>query len=82
MPYPEYYNQHYPFSKGYKILEFALFYGEEEQTIAEHVSRFTIQCCEAKSSGFWKLRLFGGSFDWDNVLLVHETTAKFNSNMV
>lgn len=48
----DYYNQQYPFPRGYKILEFVLLLREKEKTTIEHIAQFTIQCGEAVSSGF------------------------------
>ncbi|XP_050207598.1 uncharacterized protein LOC126657023 [Mercurialis annua] len=51
-----------PHPSGYKVLEFSLFYREEQgQSTVERVARFPAQCSEAAAHDFRKLRLFASS---------------------
>ncbi|XP_060668110.1 uncharacterized protein LOC132799683 [Ziziphus jujuba] len=57
------------FPRGFRFSEFILFSGEENQSIVEHIDRFTIQCEEAAANEFLKLCLFansltGSAFSW------------------
>jgi hypothetical protein len=45
-PYPNYYNQ-LPYPRGYRVLEFAKFSGENGKTTLEYVGHFILQCGEA-----------------------------------
>uniref|UniRef100_A0A2N9HZ58 Uncharacterized protein n=1 Tax=Fagus sylvatica TaxID=28930 RepID=A0A2N9HZ58_FAGSY len=47
--------------KGFKILDFTMFSGDDEKTALEHISRFTIQCGVYSNNGNGKLRLFPNS---------------------
>ena len=41
--------------------EFVLFSGEEKKSTIEHIARFSVQCGEARSKDYLKLRLFAHS---------------------
>lgn len=41
--------------------EFVLFSGEEKKSTIEHIARFSVQCGEARSKDYLKLRLFANS---------------------
>ena len=64
-----------PYPRGYKILDFFLFFGKDGQFTLEHVARFTMQCGELANYGNFyhlKLRLFpnsltGAAFTWYNI---------------
>lgn len=60
-PYPEWVGQMYEFPRGYKVPDFAKFLGEDNASTIEHVGRFSVQCSEAGSNEFLKLRLFANS---------------------
>lgn len=60
---------HVKFPKGFKLPNFTLFSGEENQSVVEHIGRFTIQCREVSTNDFLKLGLFcnsltGSAFNW------------------
>ena len=65
-----------PYPRGYRILDFSLFSGEDSQSTLEHVARFTMQCEElANYENFYhfKLNLFPKSstratFTWYTTL--------------
>ena len=79
-PYPDWIDKLHPFPRGYKVLEFLLFLGEDKhQSSIEHVARFTVQCGEASANDLWRLRLFGNSltksaFTWYTHLPSHSIT--------
>ena len=70
-------NRENRYLRGYKILDFSLFFGEDSQSAFEHIARFIVQCGElANYENFYhlKLRLFsssltGASFTWYTTLL-------------
>jgi hypothetical protein len=67
-PYPDYYHQ-LPYPRGYKVLEFSKFSGEDGKTTLEHVGQFILQCGEASANYVIKLRIFplslsGTAFIW------------------
>ena len=76
-PYPEMIDKENPYPRGYKITDFSLFFGEDGQSIVEHVARFTVQCGELanyENFNHFKLRLFpnsmtGEAFTWYTTLL-------------
>jgi hypothetical protein len=43
------------------VPEFVLFSGEEKKSTIEHIARFSVQCGEARSKDYLKLRLFANS---------------------
>ena len=52
------------YPRGYKVLEFSLFSGEDGQSTSEHVARFTVQYGELTNNenfSYFKLRLFPNS---------------------
>ena len=65
-----------PYPRGYRILYFSLFSGEDGQSTLEHVARFIVQCGELDNyENFYhfKLRLFpnsltGAVFTWYTTL--------------
>ena len=65
-----------PYPRGYKILDFSLFSGEDGQSTLEYVAGFTMQCEELSNyENFYhlKLRLFpnsliGAAFTWYTTL--------------
>ncbi|GKU99938.1 hypothetical protein SLEP1_g12712 [Rubroshorea leprosula] len=59
--YPDYIDRDNPFPRGFKVPEFTLFSGDASQSTIEHIGRFTIQCGEASSDDFLKLKLFPSS---------------------
>lgn len=75
-PYPDMVDLNNPYPRGYKIPNFSLFSGEDEQSTVEHVARFTIKCGELanlENFSFLKLRLFpntltGIAFAWYTTL--------------
>jgi hypothetical protein len=55
--YLDYYDQLlYP--RGYRVLEFSKFSGEDSKTTLEHVGQFILQCGEASANDALKLRMF------------------------
>lgn len=60
-PYPDWIDRVHQFPKGYKVPEFVLFFGEEKKSTIEHIARFSVQCGEARSKDYLKLRLFANS---------------------
>ena len=75
-PYLEMINKENPYPRGYRILDFSLFSGEDGQSTLEHVARFIVQCGElANYENFYnfKLRPFPNSltraiFTWYTTL--------------
>ena len=75
-PYLEMIDKENPYPRGYRILDFSLFSGEDGQSTLEHIARFTVQCGElANYENFYhfKLRLFpnsliGATFTWYTTL--------------
>ncbi|GAV57795.1 hypothetical protein CFOL_v3_01331 [Cephalotus follicularis] len=63
-PYPDWIDRNYKFPLGYKIPEFSIFSRDYYQFTIEHIGRFTVQCGEASTNVFLKLRLFANSFTW------------------
>jgi hypothetical protein len=66
--YPDYYDQ-LPYPRGYRVLEFSKFSGDDGKTILEHVDQFILQCGEASANDALKLRMFpsslsGTAFTW------------------
>lgn len=59
-PHTEEIDKH-SFPKGFRVLEFQTFSGENMQSTIEHVARFQVQCGEAGSDDACKLRLFPNS---------------------
>ena len=59
--YPDWIDRVHQFPKGYKVPEFVLFSGEEKKSTIEHIARFSVQCGEARSKDYLKLRLFANS---------------------
>ena len=65
-----------PYPRGYMILDFSLFSGEEGLSTFEHIVRLTVQCGElANYENFYhfELRLFsnsliGATFTWYTTL--------------
>jgi hypothetical protein len=55
-PYPDYYDQ-LPYPRGYRVLEFSKFSGEDSKTTLEHVGQFILQCSEASTNNTLKLRM-------------------------
>ncbi|GAV69824.1 hypothetical protein CFOL_v3_13325, partial [Cephalotus follicularis] len=47
----------YESSRGYKVPEFSLFIRDYYESTIGHVGRFTVQCGEASTNDFIKLRL-------------------------
>jgi hypothetical protein len=67
-PYPNYYDQLlYP--RGYRVLEFSKFSGEDGKSTLEHVGQSILQCGEASANDALKLKMFplclsGTTFTW------------------
>ncbi|PKI36989.1 hypothetical protein CRG98_042611 [Punica granatum] len=59
--YPDWIDRVHQFPKGYKVPDFVLFSGEEKKSTIEHIARFSVQCGEAGSKDYLKLRLFANS---------------------
>jgi hypothetical protein len=55
--YPDYYDQ-LPYPRGYRVIEFSKFSGEDGKTILEHVVQFILQCGKASANNTSKLRMF------------------------
>ena len=60
---------HMELPQNIRSSNFTLFSGEENQSTIEHIGRFTIQCGEAATNEFLKLKLFansltGSAFTW------------------
>jgi hypothetical protein len=55
--YPDYYDQ-LPYPRGYRVIEFSKFSGEDGKTILEHVVQFILQCGKASANNTLKLRMF------------------------
>jgi hypothetical protein len=56
-PYPDYYNQ-LPHPRGYRVLEFSEFSGEDGMTTLEDVGQFILQCGEASANDELEMRIF------------------------
>ena len=75
-PYLEMIDRENPYPRGYRIPDFSLFFGEDDQSTLEHVARFIVQCGElANFENFYhfKLRRFpnsliGETFIWCRTL--------------
>ena len=75
-PYLKMIDMENPYPRGYRILDFSLFFGEDDQSTLERVSKFIVQCGElANYENFYhfKLRLFpnsliGATFTWYTTL--------------
>ena len=68
-PYPKWVDRVHEYPRGFRIPEFALFYGNGNQSTVEHIARFAAQCGEFTNNNYMKLRLFpnsltGGAFVW------------------
>jgi hypothetical protein len=66
--YPDYYDQ-LPYPRGYRVLEFSKFSGDDVRTTIEHVGQFILQYGEAGANDMLKLRMFplslsGTTFTW------------------
>jgi hypothetical protein len=66
--YPDYYDQ-LPYPRGYRVLEFSKFSGDDGKTTLEHVDQFILQCGKASANDALKLRMFplslsGTAFTW------------------
>jgi hypothetical protein len=66
--YPNHYDQ-LPYPRGYRVLEFSKFSGDNGKTTLEHVGQFILQCGEASANDALKLRMFplslnGTVFTW------------------
>jgi hypothetical protein len=59
-PYPERIDRE-EWPRGFEILDFTMFSGEDEKTAMEHISRFIIQCAKYSNNGNGKLRMFPNS---------------------
>lgn len=57
-PYPEWVDRVHEYPRGFRIPDFALFYGNGNQSIVEHIARFATQCGEFTNNDYMKLRLF------------------------
>jgi hypothetical protein len=55
--YPNYYDQ-LPYPRGYKVIEFSKFSGDDGKTTLEHAGQFILQCGEASANDALKLRMF------------------------
>jgi hypothetical protein len=65
---PQHYDQ-LPYPRGYKVLEFSKFSGEDGETTIEHLGQFILQCGEASANDTLKLRMIhlslsGTAFTW------------------
>jgi hypothetical protein len=56
-PHPNYYDQ-LACLRGYRILEFSKFSGDNGKTTLEHVGQFILQCGEVSDNDTLKLRMF------------------------
>ncbi|XP_028066773.1 uncharacterized protein LOC114269606 [Camellia sinensis] len=56
-PYPQWVDDE-PFPRSNRVPKFSLFHGEENQSIIEHIGRFTLQCGKAGNNDILKMRLF------------------------
>ncbi|CAL9025077.1 unnamed protein product [Prunus brigantina] len=56
-PYPGHFDQE-EFSRGFKVLDFALFSGDGLLSTVEHIGRFKAQCAEIGHREALKLRIF------------------------
>ena len=62
--YPKTIDRENPYPRGYRILEFSSFSGEDGHSTLEHVARFTMQCGELANYEnflYFKLSLFPNS---------------------
>jgi hypothetical protein len=62
--------------RNYKVPDFSTFFGDDEKTTYEHISRFTFQCGELSNNGNGKLIMFpnsltGQAFKWYSSLPPH-----------
>ena len=60
-PYPEWVHRIHEHPRGFRIPDFALFYGNGNQSTVEHIARFAAQCGEFTNNDYIKLRLFPNS---------------------
>jgi hypothetical protein len=56
-PYPNYYGE-LPYHRGYRVLEFSTFSGEDGKITLEHDGQFILQCGVASANNTLKLRMF------------------------
>jgi hypothetical protein len=54
-PYSDRVEREFERPRNYKVLDFSTFFGDDEKTAYEHISRFTIQCGELSNNGNGKL---------------------------
>jgi hypothetical protein len=67
-PYPSGYDQ-IPFPPRFKVTDFTMFFGQDETSTMEHITRFIIQCGEAGNVDALRIQLFSSSlsglaFSW------------------
>jgi hypothetical protein len=55
-PYLDYYDQ-LPYPRGYRVLEFSKFTGDNGKTTLEHVGQFILQCDVSSANVTLKLRM-------------------------
>ena len=62
--YPKAIDKENPYPRGYRVLEFSLFTGENGQLTLDHMAKFIVQCVELANYeifSYLKLRLFPNS---------------------
>jgi hypothetical protein len=59
-PHPSGYDQ-IPFHPRFKVPDFTKFFGQDETSTMEHITRFMIQCGEAGNVDALRIRLFSSS---------------------
>jgi hypothetical protein len=67
-PYPEFFDT-IPYPKGFRVLEFTRFTGEDSMTTYEHIGQFLAQVSDYGITDMHKIRLFplslsGAAFNW------------------
>jgi hypothetical protein len=67
-PYPEYYDT-IPYPRGFRMLDFAKFNGDDSKTMYEHIGYFLAQINDVGMTNVHKIRLFplslsGMAFNW------------------
>jgi hypothetical protein len=75
-PYPDRVEREFKRPGNYKVPDFSTFSGNDEKTVYEHISRFTIQCGELSNNGNGKIimipnSLTGQAFKWYSSLPPH-----------
>jgi hypothetical protein len=75
-PYLDRIEREFERPRNYKVPDFCIFFGDDEKTAYEHISRFTIQCKELSNNGNGKLIMFPNSltrqaFMWYSSLPPH-----------